>query len=137
MSDINGQVVEHCRVAEYEHVPQGDVALQRIELVLANGSVFTFRCASDGQSLAVDNVEITPIDLGEYGRIAIRGDHEICEVLAPGSIIESSVPLIDHDGIEIGIRLATGSGDAVHIYNWGDDLYALHDLPDTVKNNLI
>ncbi len=129
-------MIDRCRVAVYEHPSRGGAALQRIELALINGSVFTFRCAPDGRGLELDNVELTPIDLGEYGHTEVRADHPICGILAPGATIESSIPLIDHDGIAMGMRLATSSGDAVHIFNWGDDLFADRDPPDAVKNEL-
>jgi hypothetical protein len=136
MADLEGQVIKSCRVAEYEHAPQGDAALQTVELVLANEAIVSFRCAPDGQSLKVGDVEINPADLGGYGQTVIRDDREICSILAPGAVIQSSVPLVDRDGLTVGVRLVTDSGDAVHIFNWGDDLFALRELPGVVKAEL-
>lgn len=130
IAELDGGVVRRCRVQE--HRLADNRTLLRIELLLEDGVSLTVSCAADGRSLRLD--EQTPAlgAMGRYGELTVHEGHPICGVLQPGSRIALARPLVDTEGLTIGVHLLTEAGRSVYIVNWGDTLIAPEDLPPHV-----
>jgi hypothetical protein len=51
--------------------PNLDTHVIAVRMTLSEGSSFTMRCASDGESLSATREDLENIDLGEFGRVEI------------------------------------------------------------------
>jgi len=133
-AELAGRVITECRVED--HVSNDTRTPLRVGLSFADGSTVTLGGAPDGQSLQLGDEQLRDYDMAEHGRVEVRREGPPCDVLAPGACIRAAVPLVDEDGLTMGLRLETDTG-VVHIYNWGDELCIERDLPDFVRATLI
>jgi hypothetical protein len=133
-SALEGRVVAVCQVEE--HVADGARRPLHLGLAFADGSAITLGAAADGQSLQLGGEQLRDYDMREYGRVEVQRDEPPCDVLAPGTTVQAAVPLVDADRLTIGIRIQTDAG-TVYVYNWGDELFVEHELPEAVHAALI
>ena len=115
-------------VVEVHVASDGTESLTHIGLDFGDGKLVTLGCGSDGQSLQVANEVLRDYEMKECGRMEIREF-----ALAPGSLIDEAVPMVDSDLITFGVLLRTRARN-LFVFNWGDDLYAEDALPTHVRD---
>lgn len=106
--------------------------LDQLRITLGSSS-FRFRCSSDGETLAVDESELCPSDLGEFGSLH-KGDLSQDQIFSRfiNSVLRKMFLLKSYEGkCVVGIILEFAAGLMV-ICNWGDEL----KVWDTVPNEL-
>jgi hypothetical protein len=130
LEDLIGRVIARASVEVHVRDDSDDI-LNFLRLDFRDAAPVTFGCASDGQSLRIDDRGLQSCAMAEYGRIQVRA----FEGIAAAETLIKVVPLIDDDDVTFGVLLETPSS-RVFVFNWGDELNAESELADVVRGEV-
>lgn len=91
------------------------------------------RCGNDGETLTIDQGELYPSKLGEYGELRRTdlADHSLFSTLIDARLRHVSL-LKSHDGHFIIGYILDFSKGSLAICNWGDELKVWHSIPEAL-----
>ncbi len=90
---------------------------------------FRFRCASDGEEIAVDTDDIKPCHMEKHGVMRLRNLSHASEFRGiQFSTLREVSAAMTPNGTVIGLALEFGEGCLV-VCNWGDELKVYHSVP--------
>jgi len=116
-SELCGKTVARLCVAGHE--PSGEIHAVWLETGPAAG--FAIRGAPDGWSLLVDTTPPVGLDLGQYGRVTLT--EASAELMPTSAVVRRVSALLSPESDRpFGLQIQFGTGHAVVVYNWGDDI---------------
>lgn len=94
-----------------------------VRIKFSVGSGIRVRCASNGESVAVDDQLLdNPIDMAESGRIEVRDLSDRLNIPVLNPDIQAVEQIIDENDVTVGVALMSDGCPILCIWNYGDEL---------------
>lgn len=95
-----------------------------IRIEFANDLAIRLRCASDGESLVIDDQQLDgPVDMAEAGRSETRDlAHRLDDTIIAAEITSLN-KIFDGNRLAVGLTLLSDDEPVFCVWNWGDQLH--------------
>lgn len=110
-------------------------ALLSIWLTFEDSGGVRIATAKDGVSIQCDTCDLTPADMGEYGKLAVA---DVGSMLPWANCIDQKLTAVSQLVMEysvIGVDMLFGNS-RVYVFNWGDNLYVHTDLKLSILHDV-